>query len=65
MRILADENIDALIVAWLRQAGHDVKGVTEFAPGRDDEPLAELACAEARLLLTRDRDFGELVYRQR
>jgi len=63
MRFLADENIDRQIVAALRQAGHDVVYVAELDPGITDDQVLDIARRERLLLLTADKDFGELVYR--
>ena len=63
MRLLADENIAAPLVLALRGAGHDVVYVAELAPGITDEAVLSLALQQGRLLLTEDKDFGELVIR--
>jgi predicted nuclease of predicted toxin-antitoxin system len=63
LRLLADENIAAPLVHALRSAGHDVTYVAELAPGLTDDAVLSLARQESRLLLTEDRDFGELVFR--
>jgi predicted nuclease of predicted toxin-antitoxin system len=63
MKILADESLDGPIVAWLRSAGHDVVWGAEASPGLSDERLAKQAFDEGRVLITSDRDFGELVFR--
>ncbi len=63
MNVLADENIDGPLVGWLRLCGHDVLWLAETGPGRGDIGVIELAVAESRMLLTQDRDFGELVFR--
>jgi predicted nuclease of predicted toxin-antitoxin system len=63
MKLLADECCDALLVQGLRQDGHDVRYVTEFAPGEQDESILKQAAAEERILVTEDKDFGELVVR--
>lgn len=63
MKLLADENIAAPLVQALRQAGHDVTYVAELAPGIADEAVLSLARQQGRLLLTEDKDFGELVFR--
>jgi predicted nuclease of predicted toxin-antitoxin system len=63
MRLLADENIPLETVRALRLAGHDVFAVTESSPGAADEALLELARGEARVVVTFDRDFGDLVVR--
>lgn len=65
MNLLADENVDAPIVAALRSAGHRVDYVRELDPGVDDRAVLALANAGRALLLTSDKDFGELVIRQR
>ena len=63
MKFLADECCDTEIVSSLRENGHDVIYVLERKPGvSDDEVLLE-AFNEERILLTEDKDFGELVYR--
>ncbi|HTC99331.1 MAG TPA: DUF5615 family PIN-like protein [Bradyrhizobium sp.] len=64
MRWLADECIAASLVASLRQSGHDVLYVTEYASGLHDVDVVELAKHEQRLLLTEDKDFGDLIFRR-
>lgn len=64
MRLLANENVEQPIVDSLRAAGHDVACVAEVAPGARDEEVLRLANSESRLLLTNDKDFSELVYRE-
>jgi len=65
VRLLADEGVDAAIVALLREDGHDVVYVAELSPGITDEAVLELANGDERVLVTADKDFGELVYRLR
>ncbi|MGQ9532471.1 MAG: DUF5615 family PIN-like protein [Desulfotomaculales bacterium] len=65
MKFLADESVDRQIVARLRQAGHTVLYVAEMGPGILDEAVLYTANREEALLLTADKDFGELIYRQR
>ena len=62
MLFLADESCDAAVVRALRAAGHDVKAVAEFWRGATDLAILESALTERRVLLTKDKDFGELVY---
>ena len=64
MRILADENIDSSLVDWLRTEGHDVLSIRETARGVSDAVVLNLATQEDRVVLTADKDFGGLVYRQ-
>jgi predicted nuclease of predicted toxin-antitoxin system len=63
VRWLADECVDAALVVRLRGAGHDVSYVAEIASGASDAQVLRRAQAEARLLLTEDKGFGELVFR--
>ena len=63
MRLLADENIPLDTVRALRDAGHDVYSATESGPGAPDLAHIERAMSEDRLIVTFDRDFGELAVR--
>lgn len=65
MRIVADESVDRHIVDSLRQSGHVVRYIAEMEPGISDVMVLGLANDESALLLTEDKDFGELVFRQR
>lgn len=62
MRFLADESCDFAVVRSLRKAGHDVLAVAEISPRADDDVVLNLAAKEQCILLTEDKDFGELVY---
>ena len=63
MRWLADECVDAALVDRLRGAGHDALYVAEIEFGATDAEVVRRANNENRLLLTEDKDFGELVFR--
>ena len=62
MRLLADESCDFSVVRGLRIADHDVLSITETLAGATDERVMALAVGERRLLLTEDKEFGQLVY---
>jgi len=64
MNLLADENVEMAMVDWLRSAGHDVAWAVESFPSELDSALLEAALQSSRILLTRDLDFGELIYRE-
>lgn len=64
MNILADESVDGPIVFRLRKYGHYVQYVAEMNPGIPGEQVLSLAGHEDTLLLTADKDFGELIFRQ-
>ena len=61
-RLLADENVPAIVVAVLRSDGHDVAWIRDVGPSWPDDQVLALAIAEARVLLTFDKDFGELAF---
>lgn len=63
MDFFADENVARPIVQWLRDSGHDVLYASEADPGIDDAVWLHRAEAESRLILTSDKDFGEIVFR--
>jgi hypothetical protein len=63
MRWLADECVDSALINGLRGAGHDTLYVAEIASGATDAEVLRPARNDGRLLLTEDKDFGELVFR--
>jgi predicted nuclease of predicted toxin-antitoxin system len=65
MRFLADESCDSIIIKTLREAGHDVLAVAEITPRAEDSEVISLAHTEKRILLTEDKDFGQLVFAHR
>jgi len=65
MRFLADENVSRLVIERLRSSGFEVISIGETRSGAPDKDVLDAAAAEDCILLTEDRDFGELVIRQR
>jgi len=63
VRILADENFPNPLIQELRRRGHDVASVEESMRGAGDREVLARAQEEARLVVTFDKDFGELAYR--
>ena len=63
MRFLADENFARDTVEALRRLGHDVVWVRTDAPGISDDEVLRRASSESRVLITADKDFGELAFR--
>lgn len=63
MRLLVDECCDPRLVAALRQAGHDVRYVLESDSGATDEEVVALSVEQDRILITEDKDFGEVAIR--
>jgi predicted nuclease of predicted toxin-antitoxin system len=65
MRFLADESCDFAVVRALRAEGHEVTAVAEVATGAPDEKVIAAAVREGAILLTEDKDFGQLVFAER
>lgn len=65
MRFLTNENIARAVVEQLRTAGHDVLSAKESMQGVPDRDVLARAAAEERVLVTFDKDFGELAFRSR
>lgn len=63
MNILADEGIDRHIVEHLRLNGHPVIYIAELEPSISDNEVFDRANATESILLTADKDFGEIVFR--
>ena len=62
MLFIADESCDFNLVRALRKAGHEVVAVAEISPRADDQEVLKLAVRQMGILLTEDKDFGQLVY---
>ncbi len=62
MRILANENVAGEIVDALRERGHDVTWIRTVAPGSSDQEVLRRALVENRVIITFDKDFGELAF---
>jgi predicted nuclease of predicted toxin-antitoxin system len=65
MNFLANENFPLPSVRLLRTIGHDVLSVVEDIPSTSDSVILDLAVREHRIILTFDRDYGELIYKHR
>lgn len=65
MRFICDANIGTAIAGALSDAGHDVVRAIAVAPDADDKAILAYATANRRILVTCDRDFGELVFLHR
>ena len=60
LRFLADENVPSAVVMAIRRDGQDVAWIREDAPGSSDLDVLARTLSESRVLLTFDKDFGEL-----
>ena len=63
MNLLANENFPSLAVTALREAGHDVLWARTDMPGAMDDIILQRAQDDTRLVVTFDKDFGELAFR--
>ena len=50
---------------WLVELQHDVRSIHQVARGSDDDRVLQMAIDENRILITCDKDFGEMVFRER
>ena len=65
MKLLANENFPLKSIIFLRNAGYDIVSITEKSPGIQDEQVLQRAVNEQRIILTFDRDYGELIYKKK
>src|SRR5438094_3401458 len=62
MRLLVNENVTRTVIDELRQQGHDVLSVKESMRSGQDGAILARAQAEQRIVVTHDKDFGELAF---
>ena len=63
MRFLGNENVTGTVIQELRQRGHDVLAVKESMRSEQDDVILARAQAKQRIVVTHDKDFGELAFR--
>ena len=63
MKFIVDESAGRAVSDYLREIGYDVIAVREVMPQADDQIILNRAARERRVLITNDKDFGELVFR--
>lgn len=64
MRFLADENFPGPVIRELRLMGHDLVSAKDSLRGEPDTRVLQEAVGQQRVLLTLDKDFGELAFRR-
>lgn len=64
MKFLIDENVGKSVAYFLNQFGHTSFRVKKISPGAEDVDVLELALKKEAILITLDKDFGELIFRQ-
>jgi len=60
---VADECVLESIIARLRADGHTVHAIRDTSGGAADPDVLAIARSHEAVLLTQDKDFGELVFR--
>jgi len=65
MKLLANENIPIELVKELRNSGYDILRVDEVKKGMKDREVLDLSIKESRILITFDKDFGELAIKEK
>jgi predicted nuclease of predicted toxin-antitoxin system len=63
MKFIVDESAGIAVAQYLRGIGHDVFAVTETMPQAEDNAILIKAVSEGRVLITNDKDFGDLIFR--
>ena len=62
LKFLADESLEYSVVLYLRELGYDISAIAEDSPSIKDTQVLQKANQEKRILLTNDKDFGDLVF---
>ncbi|HEX6778586.1 MAG TPA: DUF5615 family PIN-like protein [Ktedonobacterales bacterium] len=66
MRFLLDENADYELATFVRSLGHDITTIVEdYTRSTEDPDILAIANRENRVIITNDKDFGELIFRRR
>ncbi len=63
LRFIVDVGVSKKVEQYLRDTGCDVTAVREVNPRASDSEMLKLAVEDSRIVMTMDKDFGELVYR--
>ena len=61
--LVADESVDFQLIQELRKHGYRVLSILENSPGISDNKVLQISNSENALLITEDKDFGELLTR--
>ncbi|MFH0898185.1 MAG: DUF5615 family PIN-like protein [bacterium] len=65
MKFLVDECVGPAIAQWLKHQGYDAISIYDDMCGCSDEIVLQKACTENRILITNDKDFGEMIFRRK
>jgi predicted nuclease of predicted toxin-antitoxin system len=64
VRFLVDESTGPEVAGWLRELGHDARSVYEQMRGKSDQEILNKGVQDRRIIITNDKDFGEMIYRE-
>ncbi len=63
LKFLVDVGVGKIVEEWLKDNGYDVKSIRDINPRMEDREILKIAVDEDRMIITMDKDFGELVYK--
>ncbi len=65
IKFLANVNVEKPLIDFLNEKGFDIKWVTNIDKRMPDDRVCELANSEQRIIITNDKDFGDIVFYQK
>lgn len=65
MKFIVDECVGPAVAIWLKQENYDVISVFNDMRGATDDIVLQKAFQENRILITADKDFGDMIFRQK
>jgi len=65
MKFLLDENIGKAVAKFLEKLGHSASRIRLIAPGIEDYAVLDLSVSKDSILITSDKDFGELIFKEK
>ncbi len=63
LKFLFDVGVSGKAEIWLKENGYDIKSIRDIDPCMSDKEILEIAVKEDRMIVTMDKDFGELIYK--
>jgi predicted nuclease of predicted toxin-antitoxin system len=63
LKFLIDIGVSKKLEEWLRVSGYDIKAMRDIDPKAEDTKILSVAVSESRMVVTMDKDFGELVFK--
>ena len=62
IKLLVDVGVGKAVDLWLLDHGYNTKSVRDIDPRMSDREILKIAVSEGRMVVTMDKDFGDLVY---